>query len=69
MGTDREVAARYRRRASELREIAGEVKDGRTRDTLITLADDYDRMAVTRDTIEKTQDRLLRLPPDSHAKK
>jgi hypothetical protein len=40
------------------------VRDANTRGTLIALADDYDRMAVTREAIEKAEQVLDRPLPE-----
>ena len=45
MKGDSEAAVRYRRRAEEVRIIAEDTQDSRSRAILLTIADDYERMA------------------------
>ena len=53
MKEDRDSAKRYRHHAEELRVIAEGSKDLKTRKALLRVADDYDRMARSRDLIDK----------------
>ena len=48
---DTEEVRRYRHRAGELRTIAADMKDKPSRDILIHVAEDYERMARTREAI------------------
>lgn len=47
MGLERDRAAKYRYRAEELRTMAEDWVDSRSRRILLDLADDYERMAET----------------------
>lgn len=49
-----EKAFLYRQRAEELRVMADDVKDRRTREVLLRLAHDYERLAVMQDQLAKT---------------
>jgi hypothetical protein len=59
MDGDEENAKLYRDRAKKLREIAEAMHDGKSRQVLLQLADEYDHIAATRDAIAST-DRKLR---------
>jgi hypothetical protein len=50
---DLDSAARYRVRAEKVRRIASETKDRRWRGVLLGVAEDYDRMARSRERIDK----------------
>ena len=54
MDGDENEAGRYRQRAEEVRKIAAATKDKASRATLMQVADDYERMAETRDAIAKS---------------
>ena len=49
MNADNATAIRYRERADQLRLIAKNIDDREARETLLAVADDYDRMARQRD--------------------
>jgi hypothetical protein len=53
MKEDLDSAKRYRQRAEELRLIAEKTKDATSKDTLLDIADDYERMARTRERIDE----------------
>jgi hypothetical protein len=53
MKEDLDSAKRYRQRAEELRLIAEKAKDATSKDTLLDIADDYERMARTRERIDQ----------------
>lgn len=53
MKEDLDSAARYRLRAEKVRKIASETKDRRWRMILLGVAEDYDRMARSRERIDK----------------
>ena len=48
-------ASRYRQRAEELRAIAEDTKDGRAKKALLEVAEEYDRMAETRERVDKLE--------------
>jgi hypothetical protein len=52
---DIDSAQRYRQRAEELRTIASETTDQKAKDTLLEIAEDYERMATTRERIDKLE--------------
>ncbi len=52
MKEDRDSAARYRQRAQELRAIADAVTDTGNKKTLLDIAEDYERMARSRERID-----------------
>jgi len=54
MDGDQDTAARYRRRAHEVRAIAAQMMDRETTDLLLSIAEDYDRLAVTMEGIAKS---------------
>jgi hypothetical protein len=54
MGAELEAAKRYREHAEELRVIAESSKDNVTRKTLLGVAEDYERMARTREKIDRS---------------
>jgi hypothetical protein len=54
MDGDENEAGRYRQRAEEVRKIAAATKDKESRATLMQVAEDYDRMAETREAIAKS---------------
>ena len=71
--SDLESAAWYRKHAEELRAIAADMLDTKSKQTLLRVAEDYDRMAVSRERLAETE-RVLkanspadkkRLLPDS----
>jgi len=64
--SDLESAAWYRKHAEELRAIAADMFDPKSKKTLLRVADDYDRMAVSRERLAETE-RVLR--PNSRAQK
>jgi predicted kinase len=49
-----EAAQRYRMHAEELRTIAAESHDPKSRDVLLQIAQDYDRMALSLQSIDRT---------------
>jgi hypothetical protein len=53
MSEDRETATRYRQHAEELRVIAVHKTSAEIRGTLLSIADDYDRMAASLEAIEQ----------------
>ena len=59
MPDDIQAAARCRRRAEELREAAEAVSDAAVKQTLLNVADEYERIAQSRDRLAET-DRNLR---------
>ena len=60
MSDERSIAESYRLRAEELRTIAQMDDRGKTRETLIRVADDYDRMAATMEGIATTNEAMRR---------
>ena len=54
MDGDENEAGRYRQRAEEVRKIASATKDKDSRATLTQVADDYERMAETREALAKS---------------
>jgi hypothetical protein len=62
MSEELEAARRYRLQAEELRVIASESITPKIRDTLITLAYDYESMALSMEAIDRTN-QTLRLVP------
>jgi hypothetical protein len=58
---DLDSAARYRYRAEKVRKIASETKDLRWRNILYAVADDYDRMARSRERIDRIDREANRL--------
>lgn len=60
--TDEQVTAhQYRMKAEELRTMAGEDLNPRTRDALFNVAEEYERLARTMETIDKTNKKIRRL--------
>jgi hypothetical protein len=64
MREDWDSAELYRQRAQRLRAIAKETEDGTARKELLEVADDYDRMAMTRERIAQPERKPKR--PDGH---
>lgn len=58
MDDDIATAKRYRKRAEEIRTIADGMLDSSSRRILLSIAQDYERMAVSLDRIEET-DRIM----------
>ena len=58
MTEESDAAARYRRRAEELRTIADDKTALEIKHQLLKLADDYDRMAVSAETVDRTNRKL-----------
>jgi len=56
---DLDSAQRYRQRAEELRSIAAETKERSSQQVLLDIAEDYERMARSRDRIDQ-MDRQLK---------
>ena len=59
MGQELERALRYRNCAEELRIIAPDKSTSDNRQTLTTIADDYDRLAESLEAIHKSQPRPI----------
>ena len=55
MKEDLDSATRYRQRAEELRTIANAPMDPGSRQTLLDIAEDYERMARSRERIDATE--------------
>jgi hypothetical protein len=55
MDRDETSAKLYRERAEKLRAVAQATHDKKAQDLLLQLADEYDRMAGTRDAIASTE--------------
>jgi hypothetical protein len=53
MKEDLDSAAHYRQLAERLRGIAGATEDIRHKETLLKIADDYDRLAFSREKIDE----------------
>ena len=60
MSEEIDTANRYRVHAEELRVIAEQDRDVATRRMLLKVADDYDHMAVTLESIDKTNKAMRR---------
>jgi len=60
MGIDSETAARYRVHAEELRVIAADANSENIRFALLTIAEDYDRMAASLEAIDQTNKRFTK---------
>ena len=61
MEEDLDSAQRYRQRAEELRAIAEQpLLDEKTRKTLINIAEDYERMARSRERLAESEKRPRR---------
>jgi predicted kinase len=54
MSEELEAAQRYRMHAEQLRTIAADTVDEKSRDMLLQIADDYDRMALSLQSIDRT---------------
>ena len=54
MSEELEAAQRYRMHAEQLRAIAADTADDNSRDMLLQIADDYDRMALSLQCIDRT---------------
>jgi hypothetical protein len=54
MSEEANTARRYRAHAEELRAIADGEREANTKDTLLRIAEDYERMAGTLDAIDRT---------------
>jgi hypothetical protein len=61
MSEEANTALRYRQHAEELRAIAQSEGEPKTKDTLLRIAEDYDRMAGTLDAIDRTN-KAMRTP-------
>lgn len=53
MQEDQDAATRYRQHAEEIRVIAAGVMDKKNRKSLLEVAEDYERMARSRDRIDR----------------
>ena len=53
MNDNPDSAERYRKRAEELRAIAQTMKDASARGSLLEIAEDYERMARSREQMDK----------------
>ena len=60
MKDDLDAAARYRKRAEELRVIAQTTADAEAKQTLLEIASDYERLAVTRERIDQDEQKRKR---------
>jgi hypothetical protein len=60
MSEESATAARYREHAEELRVIAEHEREPKTRDALLRIAEDYERMAGTLDAIDRTNKAMKR---------
>jgi hypothetical protein len=60
MDDDIATAKKYRKRAEEIRTITDGMLDSSSRNILLSISEDYERMAVSLDRIEET-DRLMAL--------
>ena len=61
MSEEQDLARSYRLRAEELRTLADLDRDRRTRETLLGIARDYDRMAQSFEAIDLTNRAVSRL--------
>lgn len=61
MSEELDTANRYRQRAEELRIIAQDESSTDTRSTLWRIAEDYDRMAETLESIDRSNKAIARL--------
>jgi hypothetical protein len=61
MNKEQELARSYRLRGEELRTLADLDRDRRTRETLLGVARDYERMAQTLEAIDHTNQAVSRL--------
>ena len=66
MEEDLDSATRYRQRAGELRVIAGGTSDKTSRQFLLDIAEDYERLARSRERIDERDCAAGRIDP-SHA--
>jgi len=62
MSEELDTAVRYRLHAEELRTIAADRLSQENRDTLMSLAEDYEHMADTLEAIDKTNQAMRRRP-------
>jgi hypothetical protein len=60
MDEDLDSAQRYRQRAEGLRTIAQQTFDNSTRKTLLDMAEDYERMAGSRERLAESDQKLKR---------
>ena len=60
MKEDLDSAMRYRQRAEELRVIAADTRDRSAKKTLVDIAEDYERMARSRERIHQTEPKTKR---------
>lgn len=58
MSVDLDIARRYRLHAEELRIIAADASSQGIRETLLHIAEDYERMASSLEAIDKTNKAL-----------
>jgi acetone carboxylase gamma subunit len=63
MDDDIATAKKYRKRAEEIRTIADGMLDSNSRNILLSISKDYDRMAVSLDRIEETDRIMAARPP------
>jgi predicted kinase len=63
-----EAAQRYRMHAEELRAIAADSHDPKNRDVLLQIAQDYDRMAESLQSIDRTNKVLRTREPSKLTK-
>lgn len=70
MKEDVDSAARYRQRAEELRLIAEEAQDPRNEGILRGIAEDYERLALSRERIDKAdRERKQSMSPEGTAER
>jgi hypothetical protein len=58
-----EAAQRYQMHAEELRTIAADSRDPKSREMLLQIAEDYDRMALSLQSIDRTNNVLRTREP------
>jgi hypothetical protein len=63
MSEEADTALRYRQNAEELRVIAEGERDPNTKDALLGIATDYERMAATLEAIDRTNKAMKRRSP------
>jgi len=63
MGEELDTARRYRFHAEELRTIASDKEMRSSRESLLKIAADYERMAQTLEAIDRTEQTLRNRPP------
>jgi hypothetical protein len=63
MSEETNTALRYRRHAEELRVIAEHEREPTTRDALMRIAEDYERMAGTLEAIDRTNKAMKKRGP------